>query len=292
MKLSLGLKFNLIFLVIFGVAFGGAGWFARDLLKRTAIEETVQYARVLMEAGSASQLYTATQVTPLLQTQLQYNFVPQSVPAYSAVEILSMLQAQLAGYSYRSTMLNPTNPRDRPSQWEAQVIKKLAAQPELKEVMGVRDTPDGQSLYIAHPNHIEQTACMECHSVPTIAPKTLIDKYGSNNGFGWPMHRVIGADFVSVPMSLPIARSDALFRTFMASLLAIFTSVLLALNLIVYMLVTRRIRVLANAADEISLGKLDGVPIREGGRDEIGSLAQSFERMRTSVVEAFKMLES
>jgi HAMP domain-containing protein len=292
MKLSLSVKFNLVFLCIFAIGFAVAGFFARDLLRRAAVEETVQNARVLMEAAGASQNYTATQITPLLQNQLKYSFVPQSVPAFSAVETLMTLQKRLEGYSYRSTMVNPTNPRDRPTDWETDVIRRLHDQPQLTEVVGVRDTPSGPNLYIARPNRIQDAACMECHSVPSAAPRTLLDKYGSNNGFNWPMHEVIGADFVSVPMALPIARSEAVLRTFLVSLLAVFVCVLVALNVMVHLLVTRRIRALSRAADEASLGKLDEANFSETGRDEIASLAASFARMKTSLVEAFKMIEA
>jgi HAMP domain-containing protein len=292
MRLSLSVKFNLVFLAIFLTGFASAGLAARSLLRRSAVDETVQNARVLMEAASAAQNYTATQVTPLLQTQLKYSFVPQSVPAFSAVETLMTLEKHLAGYSYRSTMLNPTNPRDRPTDWEADVIRRLHDKPELKEVVGVRDTPSGPNLYIARPNRINDVACMECHSVPSAAPKTLIDKYGPSNGFNWALHEVIGADFVSVPMALPVARSDAVLRTFLVSLLVVFVALLIALNAMVHLLVTRRIRALSQAADEVSLGKLDSDAFVERGRDEIASLAASFARMKTSLVEAFKMIEA
>jgi HAMP domain-containing protein len=292
MKLSLAVKFNLVFLAVFLIGFVAAGFAARDLLRRSAVEETVQNARVLMEAAGAAQNYTSTQVTPLLQTQLKYSFVPQSVPAFSAVETLMTVQKHLTGYSYRSTMLNPTNPRDRPSDWETDVIRHLRDRPELKEVVGVRDTPSGPNLYIARPNRINDVACMECHSVPSRAPKTLIDKYGPDNGFNWAMHEVIGAEFVSVPMALPVAHSETMLRTFLVSLLVVFVWLLLALNAMVHLLVTRRIRALSRAADEASLGKLDGATFTERGRDEIASLAASFARMKTSLVEAFKMIEA
>jgi len=292
MRLSLSIKFNLVFLGIFAVGFVSAGLLANDLLQRAAVEETLQNARVLMEAASASQNYTATQITPLLQTQLKYSFVPQSVPAFSAVETLMSLEKHLAGYSYRSTMLNPTNPRDRPTDWESDVIRRLHDKPELKEVVGLRDTPSGPNLYIARPNRIDDVACMACHSVPSAAPRTLIDKYGPNNGFNWALHETIGADFVSVPMALPIARSLAVLRTFLISLFAVFAAVLIALNVMVHLLVTRRIRALSQAADEVSLGRLDGDDFIERGHDEIASLAASFARMKTSLVEAFRMIEA
>jgi HAMP domain-containing protein len=292
MKFSLSIKFNLVFLSIFAIAFVVSGWFARDLLRRTAMEETLQNARVLMQAASAAQQYTATQVTPLLKTQLKYDFVPQSVPAFSAVEILMKLEKNMSGYSYRSTMLDPTNPRDRPSQWETDIIHRLHDEPELKELVGVKDTASGAELYIARPNRADNAACMQCHSVPSAAPKTLLDKYGSEHGFGWPLHEVIGADFVSVPMDIPIARSETLLQTFLLCLAAVFGVVLVVLNVIVHWVVTRRVRALSRAADAVSLGNLDDSDFVDNGSDEIASLAVSFSRMKTSLVEAFKMIQA
>ncbi|MGF6955283.1 c-type heme family protein [Paraburkholderia youngii] len=292
MRLSLSVKLNLMFVAIFAIGFVSAGWLARDQLQRTAVEETLQNARVLMASASAAQSYTAEQITPLLQTQMKYGFVSQSVPAYSAVEMLTMLQKDLPNYAYRSTMLDPTNPRDRPTQWEADVIQKLHDKPELSELVQTRDTPSGPTLQIGRPIRIDDAACMECHSTPSRAPKTLIDKYGPNNGFNWQMHQVIGADFVAVPMTVALARADDLLRTFMLSLAVVFGSLLLALNIMIHLLVTRRVRALSRAADEISLGKLDGPDFGSRGNDEIDSLAVSFGRMKTSLVEAFRMIDS
>ena len=83
MRLSLGIRFILVSIGIFAPDFVCAGWLANDLLQRVAIEETAQNARVVMEAADASQKYTATRVTPLLQTQMKYSLVPQSVLVFS-----------------------------------------------------------------------------------------------------------------------------------------------------------------------------------------------------------------
>ena len=72
------------------------------------------------------------------------------------------------------------------------------------EVVGERDTPIGRSLYLARPIQIKSGACLDCHSTVDAAPKTMIDRYGSANGFGWKMEEVIGAQIVSVPMAVPI----------------------------------------------------------------------------------------
>ena len=84
MKLSLAAKFNIVFLSIFGVGFVAAAAVTNYLLQENAREETLQNARVLMQAALAARNYTSTQVAPLLETQLKYKFLPQSVPSFAA----------------------------------------------------------------------------------------------------------------------------------------------------------------------------------------------------------------
>lgn len=290
MNLSLTLKFNLAFLVVFAAGFAATGYVADRVLQENAVQTTVRDASLMIEAATAAQNYTSAQVTPLLATQIKYAFVPQSIPAYSAVESLLEIQKKFPGFSYKSAMLDPTNPRDRATDWETDVIRRLHDHPELPELIGERATPSGPSLYIARPTRIDSAACLECHSTPSAAPRTMLDKYGPANGFNWPLHETIGAQVVSVPMSLPLGQAHTVWRTFMLSFAAVFACVLIALNLMVHFLVTKRLKALSRAADEVSLGKLDTAPFSTRGGDEIASLAVSFNRMKTSLVEALRML--
>ena len=82
------LKFNLIFALVFALGLIGCGWLSRDLLQRNAKEEILEHARLLMEKAIAVRNYTTTQIQPLLGTQMKYSFLPQSVPAYAATEVL------------------------------------------------------------------------------------------------------------------------------------------------------------------------------------------------------------
>jgi HAMP domain-containing protein len=292
MKLSLAVKFNLVFIAIFAIGLAATGFVADRVLQQQALDETRHDADVLISSAAAMQNYTAQHITPLLATQIKYSFVPESVPAYSAIEMLSSLKSAFPNFSYKSTMLNPTNPRDRPTDWETEVIAHLHDHPELKEMTGQRPGPGGANLlFLARPSRITDTACMQCHSTPSAAPPTMLDKYGPANGFGWTMNDVIGAEFVSVPMSDSIARGHAVWRSLMVLLTAVFAVVLITLNVMVHFLVTRRLQALSRAADAVSLGKLTEVKFPGGGNDEITSLAVSFSRMHTSLVAAFEILD-
>jgi len=191
MRLSITAKFNLVFLAIFAVGFAVAGVTSHELLERNAKEEVLGDARILMEAANAVRTYTQTQITPLLAAQMKTQFLPQSVPSYSAAENLDMMRKRFPEYAYKDATLNPTNPRDRAADWEVDVVQRLRDAPETAEFVGERDTPVGRTLYIARPIQIRNEACLACHSTIEAAPRTMVDAYGPNNGFGWRMNEVL-----------------------------------------------------------------------------------------------------
>jgi protein-histidine pros-kinase len=245
-----------------------------------------------MEKAIVVSAYTTTQIAPLLETQMKYSFLPQSVPQYSATEVLAALRGKYPEYSYKPAMLNPTNPRDRAVDWEADVITQFRSRPDRTEFIGERDTPSGRALYIARAIKITNPACLACHSTPAAAPKTLVEHYGPNNGFGWTLNEAIGAHIVSVPLAVPLAQADRAFFTVMALLTAVFVLTALALNLMLWKLVIQPVTRLSALADRVSLGEMDAPEFAARSKDEIGTLAESFARMRKSLSHAMKMLDT
>jgi len=284
-------KFNLVLLGIFILGFGISGFVSYRMLQNNAREEILQNARLMMEAALAARTYTNTQVKPLLDTQLKYVFLPQTVPAYAATEQFNDVRKTHKDYAYKEATLNPTNLRDRATDWEADIVQIFRGAPETAEVIGERDTPTGRSLYLARPIQIKNPACLACHSTADVAPKTMLDLYGGGNGFGWKLNEVIGAQVVSVPMSVPIARANDAFRTFMLSLAAVFLATFVLLNVMLHTIVIRRVTKLAAIADQVSLGNLEAGDFRTRSKDEIGVLTEALGRMKTSLVQAMKMLE-
>ena len=289
--MKLLLKFNLVFVLIFLLGLVATGAMTRRMLERNAQQETLQQARLLLEKALAVRSYTSTQVAPLLETQMKYAFLPQSVPAFSATEVLARIQKNHPEYAYKEATLNPTNPRDRALEWEADVIAEFRKSADLKEFVGERDTPAGRALYIARPIRIADGACLRCHSTVETAPRTLVEKYGPANGSGWQLGEVVGAQMVSVPTAVPLARAHAAWALFMGMLSAVFVLIAVALNAMLWWLVIRPVTRLARLADRVSLGELSAPGFASGAHDEIGRLAASFTRMRRSLVQAMKMLE-
>ena len=286
------LKFNLVFILIFLLGLAAAGYVSWTLLERNARDEITQNARLLMDTALAARAYTSQQVNPLLETQMKYTFLPQSVPAYSATEVFNDLRKKHSEYGYKEAVLNPTNPRNRAVDWETDLITQFRTNKDAMELSGDRETPNGRSYYVARPIRITNQACLRCHSTVAAAPKTMLERYGPANGFGWVLNDVVGAQIISVPTQVPLERAQKAFTVFMGSLAAVFIAIGVVLNLMLWAMVIRPIGKLSQFADRVSLGELEIPEFKRQSKDEIGILSRSIARMRTSMVQAMKMLES
>jgi len=227
----------------------------------------------------------------LLKTQMIYSFLPQSVPAFSATEVLNELRKKYPDYGYKEALLNPTNPRDRAVEWEADIVNQFR-NGQAKEQYGVRDTSAGSSLFFARPLTITDPACLQCHSTVEAAPKPMVDVYGPANGFGWKFNETVGAQVVSVPTEVAFARAKKAFVTFMGSLVSVLAVIGLTLNLLLWRMFIRPVSRISSLADRISLGELEAPDIQVRGRDEIRTLAESLARLRKSLAQAMQMLET
>jgi protein-histidine pros-kinase len=289
--MGLRFKFNLVLLVVFVVGLGVTAYISWSLLQRNARDEVIRNAELMMEAALAIRAYTVDQVRPQLDLQLMRVFLPQSVPAYAATETLGQMKKKYPDYSYKEATLNPTNPRNRAADWEADLVHEFKNRAGLGELIGERDTPTGRALYIARPIKISNPACLPCHTTPEMAPPTMIKYYGPANGFGWKLNDIIGAQVVSVPMTLPVRNAQRAFLAFMGSLATVFALVFVVLNVMLSRMIIRPISRMSRAADDISTGNFDIPEFAERGRDEIAILGRAFNRMRRSLQKALQMIE-
>lgn len=288
--MSLRIKFNLVMLVAFTLGLTGAGFVSHDVLQRNAREEILHTAGILMESAMAVRTYTVKEIRPLLSFQIKRDFLPQTVPAYAATTNIQYMQDKYPEYSYKEATLNPTNPASRASDWEATIVDYFRNNKGQAELVGERITAANQSLYIARPIQIKNGNCLACHGHVNDAPETMLDRYGKVNGFGWKLNEVVGAQIVSVPMAIPLARARSTFITFMSSLAAVFIGVFVIMNVLLQFIVIHPVKRMSQIAHAVSMGNLDVPECTITGNDEIASLANSFNRMRRSLINALKML--
>src|SRR5262244_3511766 len=224
------IKFNLALFIAFAIGFVAAGFVSRSLLLQNAREEILQNARMIMASALASRAYTSGQIAPLLKKLDTDEFLPQTVPAFGATEQFNSFHKQFPDFAYKEATLNPTNLRDKATDWEVDLVNRFRQYPDQNEIVVERDTPTGRQLSLAKPIQVKEDSCLNCHSTVDLAPASLLRRYGPANGFGWKLHDVIGAQVVSVPMALPVERAEKAFYTFMVSLAGVFAVVFVLLN--------------------------------------------------------------
>ena len=250
--MSLRLKFNLILIVIFLLSLAGAAYYYNGYLERNAINDVRNNSTVLMETALAIRSYTTDEIQPHLSPMNEKRFYPQTVPAFAATETLRRLRDKFPAYEYKEAMLNPTNPRDRASDWEKVLIEKFRADPTQTELTGIQGEGVQRAMYVARPIIIKQAQCLVCHSVPAAAPATMISVYGDKNGFDWKMNEALGMQIVKLPMLYPLEKARETFNSFLVSLLVTFALMFIALNVVLSGLVIEPMARLNKKLEELA----------------------------------------
>jgi protein-histidine pros-kinase len=285
-------KFNLILILLFGISGLIIADIAYNFLISNARREVLEEAQLMMANAKSVRDYTANELAPLLNQSSKQSgaFLPETVPAFSALATFDHVHAKYPDYDYHEATLNPTNPAHHALDWEADVINYLRDHRDKQQVTGERASSAGPTLYLAIPIAAD-ASCLACHSTPAVAPAAMIAKYGSKHGFGWKQGSVVAAQIVSVPMSLPIQIANQAFHRLLLYLVFAMLATMLVLDLGVYYIVIRPLQLVSEAAGRVSKGEKDVPMLPVRGSDEIATVTASFNRMRVSLEKAFKLLQ-
>jgi HAMP domain-containing protein len=293
-NLRLSKRFNILLLAIFIGAVLVSGITFSTILTRNAEAQVTTKASLLLQTMLAVRKYTVEQITPELKSRLETetNFLPQTIPAYSAREVMENLRTQpeYKDFFYKEATLNPTNLRDKADAFESNLVEQFRSDSSLKEQTGYRSSAAGDLYYIARPIVISQESCLRCHSTPEAAPASQIATYGSANGFGWELNSIVGAQVMSVPASGVIGSARQASILFVGIVAAAFALVILIINLLLGRVVIRPLNRMATVANEVSMGNMEA-EFNQSSNDEIGKLAAAFNRMKTSLLMAMDMLK-
>ncbi len=144
-------------------------------------------------------------------------------------------------------------------------------------------------FYIARPLAVREESCLRCHSTADKAPKSQITTYGDKNGFGWKLNDIITAQIISVPAEEVLHNAQRSLVLVMEILLAVFVVIVVAINYLLKRAVIRPIRQMARQAEAVSMGKM-ATEFEQHSRDEIGTLATAFNRMKSSLEISINLL--
>ena len=262
------------------------------ILKADTENQITSQALILMETMNSVREYTSSQVKPELIERSNIEFLPEIIPAYSAREVFETLRKNNPEYRdffYKEAALNPSNLRDRANQFEKVIIEKFIQDPNLTEITDFRSGAGGQLFFIARPIQITKESCLQCHSTPEKAPPSVVERYGTKNGFGWQLGEIVGAQIISVPAQKVMSQARQSLVVIMAIIAMVFISVILLVNYLLNHNVVRPLKQIVKVAEEVSIGNLDA-DFEQLNEDEIGSLAEAFRRMKVSLAMAMNRL--
>lgn len=290
--MGLRLKFNLILALSFLIGLLASGLLFYKFSKENAIEQLHAQIGVLRAQALAVRRYTQEEIRPLLSDMSDVQFLPQTVPSFSAQTAFANFRDSYPQFYYKEAALNPTNPSDLAQPWERTLIERLRADASLKEVVEIRETDKGRQYTAAFPLAIKSEGCLACHSTPEKAPASMVALYGKKNGFGWQLNEIVGAQIFSVPLAVAEQQTWDNLKLMIAAMSAIFLALLALINALLSRMVITPVMRMAEITERVSMGDSSQPEFVHPGADEISTLSQSFNRMRRSLDNAMKMLES
>jgi HAMP domain-containing protein len=285
-------KFTILLLSVLLVGLTCIGSVLTAVLGHKTEDEISEQALILMETMNSVRDYTSNQVQPELADRIDVEFLPETIPAYSAREVFENLRQNNPEYRdffYKEATINPTNLRDRADKFETALVEKFIANNDLQQTSGFRSIPGGDIFYIARPIKISKISCLQCHSTPDVAPQSLIERYGTANGYGWKLNEIVGTQTISVPAQKVFDEAKETFLLIMAVVSSIFIMVILLVNDLLNRHVIRPLKKIAKVAEEVSTGDMNA-EFGQVSEDEIGNLAAAFKRMKLSLTLAMNRI--
>ncbi len=292
MKIGTKVTLSLIIVFIIGILISGIS--LANVLEDKAESEVDSKASALMAMNNSIRTYTNDRVQPLLLPKLetQEDFIPEAIPTYSVRETFEYFRKspEFSSYFYRDAALNPTNLRDKADDFEADIVKRFRLEPETTSISGFRNMNGTQLYYTAKPFQIKNESCLRCHTTVDKAPKSQINTYGTENGYGWKLNEIVATQIVYVPAQQIFQNASRSFMIVMGVVAMIFTAAVVIMNGLLKRTVLRRIKRISTVAEQVSVGDMNA-SFGQQRNDEIGDLAEAFNRMKYSLEIAMNMLK-
>ena len=260
------------------------------LAEDNALQQVNDQAELVMQEVLAVRSYTINEIRPLLNQNNNSEFHLQALASYAAAQTADLLRQSRPHYNYREAMFNPTNPRDKATPEEEEIIRRFVDDPNLVRQEGDLEVDGVRARYLAYPIRLINPKCLACHGEPEEAPAAMIEKYGDTAGFGWKLNEVIGMELVTVPYTLSDSLASKTFWRYLIFMALIFLLLFLVLNIAIRRMVLTPVVRLTRMAEEISEGSLKGVELKVNGNDELAQMASTFNHMRRRVIKTVQMV--
>ena len=169
-------------------------YFVNDYYEKEAyknISQAVNYNRALQEYVSGVQkpaVFKLLETNGIDSDYFDPALLSSTYIASHVNEAFMQLRAETEGHAHHGIGLkfasdNPTNPQNRATPYESNILERFNNE-ELTEYTETLTLEGEEYFFYALPVKRNNAQCLTCHGKPEDAPKSLLTKYGSKNGFG------------------------------------------------------------------------------------------------------------
>jgi HAMP domain-containing protein len=290
-KIAISKRFSLILLIIFLITLPAMTTVMYYFFRENAIREISEKALLTMNSMESVRKYVGKELRPAVSKDQQGKFLLEGMSGFYILrKVAYNLQEVQPYYRYKQASANPLAQENKADPFEETLLTKFQENAAVKELTGLRTDGRVPLYYIARSVVADRPECMNCHSTVETAPKEQVERYGTTSGYNYVMNSVVGSNIIYVPASVPI--NIATRSTSMVSIVfsLLFLMLFIVINVLIKKSIIRPIENFVKVADQVSKSKFDN-KFEVDTEDELKTLADSFTRLKTSIVMMMDMMK-
>ncbi|MBU0656206.1 MAG: DUF3365 domain-containing protein [Gammaproteobacteria bacterium] len=283
---SIRTRFNLVLLLVYLASLLITLSIVYVYTKQEMYAQANQKLTLMVDMVSSMRKYITEDVRPALLEQ-KVMHAPAISSTVATSHVAGHFKKLQPDYYIKTASDNPLNKANLPEPVEQTFLDDFRLDREKKLIIREGSLHGQDYLLSSHPT-VSKADCMICHSTPDAAPEAIRSKYTSG-GFGYKLDEVVGVSVVGVPLENIKAAVLTRSLAIAAILTAIFTIMMVLVNMTVRKQILQPLDDITAAAQAISKGNLD-TPLTVIRNDEIGKLTHAIELMRRSFVKVLERM--
>jgi two-component system NtrC family sensor kinase len=261
----------------------------RDLL----YSEVSSQANLVFSQVDSVQGYVRQTLRPKMYSILDHgDFIIEAMSSsFVSRQVMDRLRSSGQEHLYRRVAMDARNPDYEARGIELELVDFFRQNPKQTHWEGYKTLNDREYYVKARPV-VFGKSCMACHGLPVHAPKSLLDRYGSQRGFGKTLGQLGGVDLVGVPLE----KSLNMISEATLSYLVLYFSGIVLLYLMIHFFFTRLVSSKLKRLTNFYKERFDDLAgpqtlTRLEKGDEMDEMLQGIEELGQSLHTARKELQ-
>jgi len=247
-------------------------------VETTAKDNAYKTCNMILAQVETSRNYVRDKLRPIMFKHVEKGeFIPEGMSAsFVARSQFELFLKEYPDYYVKFASNNPRNPTNLANETEKVILTRFTENPEMKDWQGIITQQDKRYFMVAKPFRFK-AKCMRCHSDPSLAPASLVARYGDKMGFGAKLGDV-SMYSIGVPIDVTYADIVKHSLNFFIPIFSLICLILISSFFLYRRLVTAPIEGLQKGVGSLSRGDYQSqVDVEKAG--ELRELAEAFNTM-------------